>query len=286
MKNLKEKTFGAAGSISGIASIFGSWQVCHSICLGIIALLSIVGITITGMPLFFLTKVAVPFWIAAFVLLVITILIYTRKKCISRNLILFNSGLIIAGVPFQPLQKFSIFFWIVGGLIALTGVFLFVKDKFRHKKCRHEKPQSDFLLYALLAVIVLGLVFALGGLFISMPDSSDVEEPVVKEFKAISSGSTEPGDVSMELTPLGIKDGRLQVSIVANTHSVDLSQFDLKEIAELESAGKKTKPVSAPVLSGHHASGLLEFDIDNPVKSFVIRIVGIPKVEERIFEWD
>lgn len=60
----------------------------------------------------------------------------------------------------------------------------------------------------------------------------------------------------------------------------------MKEIAELESDGKKIKPVSAPILSGHHASGLLEFDIDNDVKSFVIKVVGIPKVEERVFEWD
>ncbi len=136
MKNLKERIIGTFGSISGITSIFGSWQVCHNICLGIIALLSIVGITITGMPLFFLTKVAIPFWVAAFVLLLVTILIYTRKKCISRNLILFNSGLIVAGVPFQALQKFSIFFWIFGGVLALVGIALFIKEKIIHRRCR------------------------------------------------------------------------------------------------------------------------------------------------------
>src|SRR3989338_4532520 len=136
IKYIKEKIIGAIGSISGITSIFGSWQVCHNICLGIVALLSVIGITITGMPLLFLTKVAVPFWIAAFVLLVVTIVIYLKKKCISPKLIIFNSGLIIAGIPFQPLQKFSKIFWVIGGLLAVLSIYLFIKDKIKIKKVK------------------------------------------------------------------------------------------------------------------------------------------------------
>src|SRR3989338_1607249 len=118
IKNLKEKAIGATGSISGAASILGSWQICHSICLGLIALLSIVGITITGMPLLFLTKVAVPLWSIAVLLLIAVMIMYKTRKCISKNLIMLNSGLIIAGTPFQSLKQFSIIFWTVGGLIA------------------------------------------------------------------------------------------------------------------------------------------------------------------------
>ena len=88
---------------------------------------------LTGMPLLFLTKVAVPFWIAAFVLLVVTIVIYLKKKCISPKLIIFNSGLIIAGIPFQPLQKFSKIFWVIGGLLAVLSISLFIKDKIKAK---------------------------------------------------------------------------------------------------------------------------------------------------------
>lgn len=117
------------GSISGITSILGSWQVCHSLCLGIISLLAIIGITIVGMPLFFLTKVAVPFWILAFILLLATIGIYIKKKCISRNLIMFNSGLITIGIPFQSLQGFSKFFWVIGGILVIISACLFIKDK-------------------------------------------------------------------------------------------------------------------------------------------------------------
>ncbi|HLC61870.1 MAG TPA: hypothetical protein VJI52_02540 [Candidatus Nanoarchaeia archaeon] len=138
-KNLKEKFIGASGSVSGAASVLGSWQICHSLCLGLIALLGVVGITVTGMPLFFLTNIAVPMWTIAVLLLAVTIIVYTQKKCISKNLIIFNSGLILAGTPFQSVQKFSAYFWVVGGLIAACGIFLFVKDKIKGKKCEHEK---------------------------------------------------------------------------------------------------------------------------------------------------
>jgi len=137
-KNIKEKVIGATGSVSGAASILGSWQICHSLCLGLIALLGVIGITVTGMPLLFFTKIAIPLWIIAVLLLITAIFVYTQKKCISKNLLIFNSGLIIAGTPFQSVQKFSIFFWAVGGGIALAGIFLFVKDKMKGQKCEHE----------------------------------------------------------------------------------------------------------------------------------------------------
>lgn len=139
LKNLKEKAVAVSGSVSGVSSVLGSWQVCHNICLGIIALLSVIGITITGMPLEFLTRIAVPLWTFALLLLFVTIGFYVKKKCISNRLIMFNSGLLIAGIPFQPLQKFSPAFWIVGGIVALAGVSLFIKDKIDKRGRRHEK---------------------------------------------------------------------------------------------------------------------------------------------------
>jgi hypothetical protein len=127
----REKIISSTGSISGFASILGSWQVCHNVCLGIIALLSVMGIVVTGMPLLFLTKLAIPFWTVAFILLLITIFLYFKKKCISIKLILFNSGLIIAGTPFQPLQNYSIVFYITGGLLALLAISMYLKEKIR-----------------------------------------------------------------------------------------------------------------------------------------------------------
>jgi len=139
IKWVKERFIAMTGSVSGAASILGSWQICHNVCLGLIALLGILGITVVGMPLLFLTEIAVPIWLVAVGLLLVTAYLYIKKKCISNRLLMLNSGLIIAGVPFQPLQKFSIFFWIVGGVIAATGVVLFIQDKRHAKRCKHEK---------------------------------------------------------------------------------------------------------------------------------------------------
>ena len=108
MKNKKEnkdvkngRILNLTSSTSGVMGFLGGYQVCHNVCLGIIALLSIIGITLVGMPLLFLTKVAVPFWIAAFSLFLISLFFYLKSRCLSRNLLLFNGGIIIAGVPFN-----------------------------------------------------------------------------------------------------------------------------------------------------------------------------------------
>ena len=114
-------------SASGTAGFLGGWQVCHTVCLGIISLLSLLGITIMGMPLFFLTKVAVPFWITAVVLFGVTLGFYFRMKCISKNLLLLNAGIIVAGVPFAAIKPVLPLFWIVGGTMVVVSVLLMVK---------------------------------------------------------------------------------------------------------------------------------------------------------------
>lgn len=133
IKGIKEKIIGLTGSASGITSVLGSWQICHNVCLGLVALLGVIGITVVGMPLAFLTKVAVPFWTAAFGLLLIIIFLYFKKRCISIKQIMFNSGLIIAGTPFQAIENFRILFWIVGGSLVFVSVSLFVKGKIQRR---------------------------------------------------------------------------------------------------------------------------------------------------------
>lgn len=139
--HLDERIAGATGGVSGAASILGSWQICHNVCLGIIALLSVVGITLTGMPLLFLTKIAVPVWIIAVVLLGVVFYFYFTRHCISKNLILINTGLIIAGTPFLALQPYQIWFWIVGGSLAASGIGMYIRDKIVKKKC--ERCEHD-----------------------------------------------------------------------------------------------------------------------------------------------
>jgi len=136
---IKEKLSSIGSIFSSSLSFLGGYQVCHSVCLGIISALSIIGITVTGMPLFFLQSVAIPFWIAAVVLLMITLLFYIKKKCISLNLIIFNTGIIIAGTPFAAAQKYNIFLWIIGGLFVLISIILFSRSKIRNLSDKNSK---------------------------------------------------------------------------------------------------------------------------------------------------
>ena len=101
----------------------------------------------------------------------------------------------------------------------------------------------------------------------------------------IFSGSLENGDAVVELTPKGFENGKFKVDVSLNTHSVDLSQFDLMKTTLLEYDGKKIKPESAPKLAGHHNYGTMIFNLDKSPESFKITITGIPNVEERVFEW-
>lgn len=128
-KLMKEKLAGAASSASGITSILGSYQVCHNLCVSAMALLGVLGITVAGMPLLFLTKVALPFWIIASLLFIVTLGLYVKKHCISRNLLIFNLGLITIGMPFQSLQSYSSLFWLMGGALVALSLTLFLKDK-------------------------------------------------------------------------------------------------------------------------------------------------------------
>ena len=115
----------------------------------------------------------------------------------------------------------------------------------------------------------------------SINEQEILQEPTQSETKA--TGSTETGDVLIELTPHAINNGKLEVDIGVNTHSVDLAQFDLNEITTLSFNGKELKPISAPSLTGHHSSGILLFDIGSNIESYAIIITGVPLIEERIF---
>ncbi|PIN81891.1 hypothetical protein COV11_00865 [Candidatus Woesearchaeota archaeon CG10_big_fil_rev_8_21_14_0_10_30_7] len=109
----------------------GGYQVCHNICLGLLFLLSFLGITIIGMPLLFLNKLAVYFWTFAVVLLIITLWVHLKKRCISQSLLLLNSGIIIAGIPFNFLQKYILLFWIIGGVLIILSILFYFKRRIR-----------------------------------------------------------------------------------------------------------------------------------------------------------
>jgi len=168
-----------------------------------------------------------------------------------------------------------------------------------------EERHENYILYGLLALVIVGMFFALAGLLkngsagaatvdstqsttqsSTQSSTQGVNQQPESGFKSIDSGSTNPGDVSIELTPLEVSDSELRVKIAVNTHSVDLSGFDLKQITTLEYGRDSVNPSSAPNLGGHHSTGELIFKINKKLEGgFTIKIKGIPKVEERVFGW-
>lgn len=119
-----------------------------------------------------------------------------------------------------------------------------------------------------------------------LKDKLNLKTSSTNNFQSVLSGTTESGDVAIEITPQNIDNGKISFLISANTHSVDLSQFDLKKITFLEYDGNSITPIETPLLEGHHTSGLIVFNIEDNINSFKIKIKGIPKIEERIFSWD
>ncbi len=155
-----------------------------------------------------------------------------------------------------------------------------------------KKNYEKYVLYGLLAIVVIGAVFAFTGfaggtsknkLNPNVANSLKADPP--SSFKSIMTGDTSSGSVSVELTPSVVSNGQLKVKISINTHSVSLDQFDLKQITTLEHDGKLIKPASAPGLGCYHFSGELVFNVNKEINSFTIRIKGIPLVEERVFNW-
>ncbi len=149
---------------------------------------------------------------------------------------------------------------------------------------------ENYITYGILFLVIGLLVFSVTGLpkiRNNVGTKGKIAANTINEltFKTISTGDTNPGEVSIDLTPSDVNNGQLKVKISVNTHSVNLEPFDLKEITTLEYKGKSIKPISAPALAGHHTNGELVFEVDEKIDSFTIKIKGIPKVEERIFKW-
>ncbi len=142
-----------------------------------------------------------------------------------------------------------------------------------------KKDYEKYLVYFSFVIIIALLVY-IGVSLYGKNDSIDY----TTQFQTVSSGTTDPGDVSIELTP-NFNKANLEVDIKSNTHSVDLSQFDLSQITILEYDDTKIKPISAPKLEGHHTSGTLIFPTNKNIRNFKIIISGIPKTSQRVFTW-
>ena len=121
--------FAIAGSVSGAGSIISAHNVCHSICLAVVALLSIFGIIVSSDILMWLQNYNLFFWSMGIAFLAISLVIYYKVPCcISKKLILFNTGLIIIGFPFFIFL--NLVFWIFGGGVTLFSIGWYFRDRF------------------------------------------------------------------------------------------------------------------------------------------------------------
>lgn len=136
----------------------------------------------------------------------------------------------------------------------------------------------EFFILAIVGLVIAGCANAQ-----ITPENNDKNKNI--DFKTISTGSTQTNDVLIGLTPTKIENNRLEINFAANTHSVDLSQFDLMQIMTLEYNGKVVKPLAVPTLGGHHTSGTIVFNVEKNIKNFKVIIKSIPNIDERMFEW-
>ncbi len=127
----KNKNTGRISSIatgtSGAASVISAHNVCHAICLGAVALLSVFGIAISSSALMFLQDYNLVFWSMGLFFLLVSAILYIRLGCISKQTMTANAGIIIAGVPFFPAEQLA--FWLAGG-----SVFLIVAGRYIMRK--------------------------------------------------------------------------------------------------------------------------------------------------------
>ena len=133
----KESLLGYSGTVSGGASILSSYTICHQVCLGLIALLSVVGITVVGMPLAFLSKYTMFLWGLGVAMLGITALLYYfNHHCISGKLLSANAGFLIAGLPFEAFLNYQRLLWVAGGAIVASTLVMWLWEKRRvHRSC-------------------------------------------------------------------------------------------------------------------------------------------------------
>lgn len=144
--------------------------------------------------------------------------------------------------------------------------------------------KQDYVLIGIFLIAVIGLAFTAFNFFGSGQAVQAAQENA-GAAKSQSQAKTSEGEVTIDITPKSFKNGNMYFDIEFNTHTVDLSQFDLKKIVVLEADGKQIMPLSAPVLSGHHNSGEIAFNTGKELNRFKIMISGIPDVKERTLEW-
>ena len=133
-----------------------------------------------------------------------------------------------------------------------------------------------------LTVLALGLSAAAGTAFAKAAPGAERKN--------------EAGGVTVTATYLGQTAQAVRFQVKLDTHTADLSQFDLKNSVTLRNdSGAAVRPLDPKALGGHHAEGELAFPATDSAGRAVVgestrylelvvtNVAGIP---ERVLRWD
>ncbi len=118
------------------------------------------------------------------------------------------------------------------------------------------------------------------------------EEPGSQPANGLVQSNT-GGSVTIDVEWTKAENGFLIFDVTMNTHSLDLDQYDLGELAVLrDDMGNEYHPVSwdsAP--GGHHRNGILTFSLPDSVsqgeaKYVEMIIQDVAGIEERVLKWE
>lgn len=132
--NAQEKAVSGLNAAAGGMGIISAHNVCHAICESLVGIAAVFGITGIGMPLAFLTDYNIYFWAMALAFLLIGIALLVGKRCISKNMMLFNGGIVLIGVPFAFLSPVLPVFWAAGSGLVLFSIYNFAKGRRKKSK--------------------------------------------------------------------------------------------------------------------------------------------------------
>ncbi|HLC73005.1 MAG TPA: hypothetical protein VJH20_00040 [Candidatus Nanoarchaeia archaeon] len=130
---------------------------------------------------------------------------------------------------------------------------------------------NKILIIIMLVILVSGVL--LGALEFNANNEEKTPSSRTFNFESIGDGA-----VTIILSPKSYNNGELLVDVSVDTHSVDLSQFNLMEIITLEYDKNSIKSISAPNLQGHHTSGAVIFPVDTAPTNYKFIIEGFTSV--------
>ena len=144
-------------------------------------------------------------------------------------------------------------------------------------------PLDKKLLITLSLVALIAAAFILATTQLSPSTPNQQPTTTASSWEAQTTGTTNSGDAEIQLTPR-YENNQLVVRYRADTHTLALEEYDLKELTTLYMEGNQLRPQQATPMGGHHPSGEITFNTDEP-KSFSITIQEIGLEDMREYAW-